>query len=62
MFLIGNFYHVYGRDADIISYLFDYKIKDVDGVKECGFPISSINKVKVPLLYFPFSKTVTSTE
>lgn len=49
MFLIGNFYHVYGRDADIISYLLDYKIKDVDSVKECGFPISSINKIKARL-------------
>lgn len=49
MFKTGGFYHVFGRDADIISYLFDYKIKDTNGSKECGFPISSVNKVTAKL-------------
>ncbi len=49
MFKAGGFYHVFGRDADIISYLFDYKIKDMNGNKECGFPINSVNKVTAKL-------------
>ena len=41
----GSFYHVYGKDAYIISYLFRYKIKEIEGIKACGFPKNSINKV-----------------
>lgn len=41
----GSFYHVYGRDAYIISYLLRYKIKEIEGIKACGFPKNSINKV-----------------
>ena len=44
MFKTGGFYHVFGRDADIIQYLFDYKIKDTTRSKEWWFPISSGNK------------------
>ena len=29
---IGNFYHVYGKDSYIISYLFEYKLKKVEMV------------------------------
>lgn len=44
---IGNFYHVYGRDSYILSYLFNYKI---DMIKhECGFPVVSLNKVLAKL-------------
>lgn len=49
MIKIGNFYHVYGKDAYIISYVFDYKIKEDDGVYTAGFPINSINKVSARL-------------
>lgn len=50
MFKIGGFYHIYGRDADIISYLFDYRIKETDGKnKSCGFPLNSINKITAKL-------------
>ena len=35
LFKVGGFYHAFGRDADIISYLFDCKIKDVDGINKC---------------------------
>ena len=42
---IGNFYHVYGKDSYIISYLFEYKLKKVENVSMCGFPMSSINKI-----------------
>ena len=49
MFKIGNFYHVFGKDADIISGMFGYKVKNSGVEKECGFPIQSINKVKAKL-------------
>ena len=42
---IGKFYQVYGKDAYIVSYLFEYKLKKVEEVHMCGFPESSINKV-----------------
>ena len=45
---IGNFYHAYGKDAYILSYFFDYKIEH-KGYKTCGFPLSSLNKVRVQL-------------
>ena len=43
---IGNFYHVYGKDAYIFAYLLEYKITEKDGIPHCGFPISSISKVE----------------
>ena len=43
---IGGFYHTYGRDAYIISYLFGYRIKIVeDNISTCGFPVQSLNKI-----------------
>ena len=46
LFKIGTFYHAYGRDAYILSYMFGYKIKDLEKkYKECGFPVSAISKV-----------------
>lgn len=42
---IGKFYQVYGKDAYIVSYLFDYKLKKVEEVYMCGFPESSKNRV-----------------
>ena len=45
LFKIGTFYHAYGRDAYILSYMFGYKIKDLEkNYKECGFPVSAISK------------------
>lgn len=46
---IGKFYHCYGKDAYILTYLFGYKIKEVDGIKSCGFNEESINKVMAML-------------
>lgn len=43
---IGNFYHVYGKDAYIFAYLLEYKITEKEGIPHCGFPISSISKVE----------------
>ena len=43
---IGNFYECYNSDANVISYLFGYKIKSlVNEDKVCGFPLVSVNKV-----------------
>lgn len=52
IFKMGSFYHTYGRDAYILSYLFGYKIKAADiekDWKECGFPSCSLSKVMANL-------------
>lgn len=46
---VGKFYNVYGRDSYIISYLFGYKLKEIENVSTCGFPVESINKVMAKL-------------
>ena len=44
---IGTFFESYNDDAKIISYLLNYKLRDlVDNNKSCGFPVNSINRVK----------------
>lgn len=43
---IGNFYHVYSKDAYIFSYLFNYKISEKEEVPCCGFPVNSISKIE----------------
>lgn len=45
----GKFYNAYGKDTYIISYLFGYKLKKVENVMMCGFPLSSIHKVMAKL-------------
>ena len=50
MFKIGTFYHTYNRDSYILSYLFNYRIKDLGSAhKECGFPEVALPKVKSKL-------------
>ena len=49
---VGTFYNVYGKDAYIVSYLFGYKLKEVEEIKVCGFPKASINKVIVDCQHF----------
>ncbi len=50
MYKVGTFYHVYNKDAYIMSYIFDYKIKEVGNeLKECGFPLSALPKVTAKL-------------
>lgn len=47
---VGTFYHAYGRDAYIISYLLGYQIKKIEfNLNDCGFPKSALNKVLVEL-------------
>lgn len=46
----GGFYHVYGRDSYILSYMFGYKLKQMEeNYTTCGFPESTINKVMAGL-------------
>lgn len=43
---IGKFYYVYGKDAFILSYFFNYKLQMVDNkIYSCAFPTSSRPKV-----------------
>ncbi len=44
-FRVGTFYHCYNKDAYIISFLFNYKLKSLEkNYVECGFPLGAINK------------------
>lgn len=42
---IGTFYYTYGKDAFIISYLFEYKINMISGVYSSAFPIKNIDRI-----------------
>ena len=47
---IGDFYHVYGKDAYILSFLMGYKIKSIEeNCPSCGFPKKSISKIEAIL-------------
>lgn len=42
---IGAFYHVYGKDSYILSYLCGYQIKSLENsYNTCGFPKAGLNK------------------
>ncbi len=42
---IGAFYHVYGKDSYILSYLCGYQIKTLENsYNTCGFPKAGLNK------------------
>ena len=46
----GNFYNAYLKDAIVLAYVFNYKIKKIETkYNVCGFPISGINKIKYGL-------------
>lgn len=43
---VGSFFHAYGKDSYILSYLFNYQLKNFqNNHSTCGFPISSLDKV-----------------
>ena len=44
---MGGFYRVYGKDAYILSNLFEYKIKQEEDIVSCGFPTKAISKVQL---------------
>ena len=42
---VGAFYHAYGKDAYILSYLCGYQIKSIENsYNTCGFPKAGLNK------------------
>lgn len=45
---VGRFYKCFDKDAYILSHLFDYKVLK-DNYIHCGFPTSSINKIRLGL-------------
>lgn len=54
----GQFHYCYGKDAVIISYLFSYVLKKVDGNYNCGFPNSAVNKIIAKLEEYKISYMV----
>lgn len=42
---IGVFYHAYGKDAYVLSYLCNYQIKKAQKMSSTGFPVSTIDSV-----------------
>lgn len=43
---MGSFFHAYGKDAYILSYLFNYQIKKIQtNYSTCGFPLSGKARV-----------------
>ena len=43
---IGKFYYSYSKDAYIISYIFGYKLKNIEeNIKVCAFPVFILNKI-----------------
>lgn len=45
---IGAFYYTYGKDAYILLYLFNYKLREVSNsnLYSCAFPKKYINRIK----------------
>lgn len=47
---VGSFYNCYGKDAYILSFLFNYKLKTVENnILETGFPKNAISKIMARL-------------
>ena len=50
MYKVGNFVQSFGKDAYILSYIFDYKLRSTkDNVSTCGYPKNAISKVMAKL-------------
>ena len=50
MIIIGAFVYTYGKDAYIISYVFQYKIKQVENnIYVCSFPKSKLKNIMAKL-------------
>ena len=50
MYKVGNFVQSFGKDAYILSYIFDYKLRSTnDNISTCGYPKNAIPKVMVKL-------------
>lgn len=50
MYKVGNFVQSFGKDAYILSYIFDYKLRSTnDNISTCGYPKNAISKVMAKL-------------
>ena len=50
MYKVGNFVQSFGKDVYILSYVFDYKLRNTkDDIPTCGYPKNAIPKVMVKL-------------
>ncbi len=50
LYKVGSFYHAYGKDAYIMSYLFSYQMKiKKDNIYEIGFPQNTISRITAKL-------------
>lgn len=58
---VGTFYHAYGKDSYILSYLFGYQLKKIENnYSTCGFPVSAINKISKNLEDYKISYILLS--
>ena len=58
---VGTFYHAYGKDSYILSYLFGYQLKKIENnYSTCGFPVSAINKISTNLEDYKISYILLS--
>ena len=58
---IGKFYYSYSKDAYIISYIFGYKLKNIEeNIKVCAFPVFILNKIMAKLEENKICKTITA--
>ena len=62
MIKYGNFYEVYGEVTYIINNLFNYKTKEISGIKRVGFPICAYKKVTSKLNSFKINYIVIDKE
>ena len=47
---MGDFYHAYGKDSYILSYLMGYKLSTIEeNCSTCGFPQKSLPKIQAKL-------------
>ena len=50
LFKSGSFSHAYGKDAYILSYIFEYKVKNIgDREADAGFPLNALPKILAKL-------------
>ena len=43
---VGNFYEILDKDAMILNKVLGYKLTKLSNTLKCGFPVSSLSKVK----------------
>ncbi len=59
---VGIFYETYNEDAYILNNLFNYKIRNINNVKQVGFPVNSYDKVITKLNKFKINYLIIDKE